>query len=243
MFPLTNQFPLQLSDSFPGGILPYPIEVDSSKVIGSAYDSFDDSSLGWIISSNTKYGDGILLTMALSLVVVGFVRPMDLFSVAFISGYIVVLSILASSPRSDSSVVAKNSLDGVERTKNYTPNLPVLPPQGHIPSQYTNPLGFVFTYSDSYRLWLKVGAILGLVAPGIVLIYYSMIQGDPILAGAVARPLFLICCQGIHENMLRRDVVSGTLLICLYTNGFIEQLDFNPFFRCRLHYPSEYSCL
>ena len=120
MFPLTNQFPLQLSDSFPGGILPYPIEVDSSKVVGSAYDSFDDSSLGWIISSNTKYGDGILLTMALSLVVVGFVRPMDLFSVAFISGYIVVLSILASSPRSDSSVVAKNSLDGVERTKNYT---------------------------------------------------------------------------------------------------------------------------
>lgn len=154
----TNQYPIQLKDSFPGGILPYPVEENTLK--SSQQDIrpraliFDDSPLGWIISSNTKYGDGILLSFAISLVVVGFVRPMDLFTVAFISGYIVVLSILASSSKSENGA----------KVRNYRPNLSTLPPQGHTPSMYTHPLGYVFSHCESYRLWLKVGATLGFLS-------------------------------------------------------------------------------
>ena len=219
IFPLTNQYPIQLTDSFPDGILPYPIEENNKsnplhQNNQKRKNLFDDSPLGWIISSNTKYGDGILLTFAILVVVAGFVRPMDLFTVACISGYVVILSILASSPK----------LENGDKSRNYSSNLPALPPQGHIPSMFTHPLGYVFTYSDSYRLWLKVGATLGFVVPGIVIVYYSIIQGEWTLAATVARPFFLICCQSIHENILRRDIVRFEIsLVLCYIDLYFDK--------------------
>jgi len=47
--------------------------------------------------------------------------------------------------------------------------MPSLPSKGHVPNLIVNPLGSTLTNSRIYRTWLRIGALLGILAPIIVL--------------------------------------------------------------------------
>ncbi len=48
-------------------------------------------------------------------------------------------------------------------------NMPSLPSKGHVPNLIVNPLGSTLTNSRTYRMWLRTGALLGILAPVVIL--------------------------------------------------------------------------
>mmetsp|Transcript_3622 Transcript_3622/g.6178 ORF Transcript_3622/g.6178 Transcript_3622/m.6178 type:complete len:201 (-) Transcript_3622:51-653(-) len=111
--------------------------------------------------------------------------------VSSITGYTAILASFARSTRSD----------GI------TPNVPALPPQGHVPDLVANPLGFGFTNSEEYDTWLKTGVLLSLFLPvGMILKFSSGSAKQMQVARACARPLFLLCCQAVGESLTRKFV-------------------------------------
>lgn len=55
-------------------------------------------------------------------------------------------------------------------------NMPSLPSKGHVPNLIVNPLGSTLTNSRTYRTWLRIGALLGILAPMVVLTGLSLHQ-------------------------------------------------------------------
>jgi len=148
------------------------------------------------------------ILIAVGLTAGGLVRPVDVLSVIFLTGYIVLLTLLASSPASNSrSDDDAPSIGGIS-SNNSRPALPSLPPQGHVPPLVSNPLGYALTNSNVYRIWLRAGALLGLVGPLTAVIWYKLFQNNFAAASACGRPIFLICCQAVSEALSRRELVS-----------------------------------
>ena len=79
-----------------------------------------------------------------------------------------------------------------------------LPPQGHVPSLVSNPLGYSFTNSNIYRIWLKLGAIGGAILPLFAVFYHMLREKNVFAAKLVAQPLFLISCQAITETISKQ---------------------------------------
>lgn len=132
------------------------------------------------------------LIVAVSMVTMGLVPPSQILFVAFFSGYLMGLNLLASSPQEDD--LNLNSLK---------PVLPNLPPQGHIPDIMMNPLGATLTESASYHNWLRIGASLGYVLPIFAAGFYK--QTDQLyLASRAATSVFLISCQIVTESIAKR---------------------------------------
>lgn len=125
--------------------------------------------------------------LAFALLFLGYVPPLDVMLVSFLSGYFVLLAVLSKSVRRD----------GV------TPLLPALPPQGHVPLLVRHPLGPSFAYSILYDRWLKLGVGLGLIAPLLLGVHYGL-SGQHNAAQLVFRPLFGLCCQAVSEAFSRR---------------------------------------
>mmetsp|Transcript_8788 Transcript_8788/g.18874 ORF Transcript_8788/g.18874 Transcript_8788/m.18874 type:complete len:458 (-) Transcript_8788:101-1474(-) len=137
--------------------------------------------------------DRLPAVLAVVLAACGLVRPTDVMVVGGLTAYLTVLGLTSSSPRGDSD-------DGGRATM-----LPSLPPQGHVPTLVSNPLGTTLTNSGTYRSWLRIGAIMGLLLPlGAVSWYGLGPNKDLDAAAAVARPVFLICCQAVSEAASRR---------------------------------------
>jgi hypothetical protein len=153
----------------------------------------DGSSSASATSSSTTprpSSDKTPTLIALALVV--YLKPLDALLAVFLTGYIGVLWQASRQPRS---------------TTNDTPTLPALPPQGHVPYLVSHPLGFRFTYSTSYDRWLRVGVLLGLVAPVVVTAYYTVRQQFA-AASLVARPLFFLCLQAVAELKLAGGLMA-----------------------------------
>jgi hypothetical protein len=133
------------------------------------------------------------IVIAFSLVVRGWVRPMDLTLVACCTTYFILLNMAGKASR---------DLSGA-------PILPATPPQGHVPTLVSNPLGWRMEQSSLYNTWLKTGVLLGLVGP-IALLFRSIttVNGPMETIRIVARPLFLLCCQIVTEAISRRLLVS-----------------------------------
>jgi hypothetical protein len=112
--------------------------------------------------------------------------------VAFLTSYLTILDMVARSPRESSGA----------------PVLPSVPPQGHVPTMVSNPLGIGILYSKTYDLWLKLGVVIGLVGPILLLSHYMFFQKEMQAARVCARPIFLLCCQAISEAVSRRVMVS-----------------------------------
>jgi len=126
--------------------------------------------------------------LALTLLGLGYTRPLDWLIVTFLSGYFVLLM--------------KASL--VRRADGITPTLPSLPPTGHVPVLVSNPLGQSFAYSMLYYRWLKWGVILGLLGPVLAGMYCSLVLADRAGATLALRPLFFLSCQAMTEAAGRR---------------------------------------
>ena len=145
--------------------------------------------------------DRIPALMALLLAGSGLVRPTDVMAVAAWTAYLVGLALASGSPRETEVPSAASSAGALAE-------LPALPPQGHVPSLVSNPLGTVLTNSSAYRTWLRIGAVLGLLLPlGALACYTGLLgaaRGNPAAATAAARPVFLLCCQAATEATSRR---------------------------------------
>ena len=130
--------------------------------------------------------------LALLFLFRGYLRPLDLLLVTFLSGYFILLTRWSHSLRPDGR----------------TPILPALPPQGHVPALVVNPLGHDLMYSVTYDRWLKAGVILGCLAPVLACAKYATMAAtvpDAAVAASVcARPIFFGCCQAVTESLSRR---------------------------------------
>lgn len=212
IWPPANEDPMRLESSFPNGVIPdVAVAVLNNAGQPPKQETFTNKrrryvprAIGRILrraanaqeetASDTPPGmDKTPMVLAALLVASGMIRPLDALLVCFLSGYFVILFYWARSLRSDG----------------YTPVLPSLPPQGHVPNLVANPLGAKFTScSLGYDYWLRIGALLGLLAPiGMVIRYIFTRQMD--LAIVCARPIFLISCQAITEAISRRFLVSS----------------------------------
>jgi hypothetical protein len=132
------------------------------------------------------------IIIAIGLLARGLVQPVDALLVSFLTGYFIILGLVARSTRENSEA----------------PTLPAIPPQGHVPAMVSNPLGTGFLYSKVYDLWLKLGVVTGLVGPLLLMGRYLYVQDNMVAARLCASPIFLLCCQAISEASSRRVMVS-----------------------------------
>ena len=213
IWPECNEKQVQLADSFPGGTLPsevseslYQNEEQSVELDAVEKKSYLPRPIRLILSraagAQERRNNGMALdkappVIATTLILSGLVRPLDVMITAGISGYLTVLYYWAQSPRSD----------GI------SPHVPSLPPQGHLPDLVVNPLGPSFTNSKAYDLWLKIGVILSLFAPILMILHIAVLSGRGSAqiesAKVCARPLFLLCSQAFVESIARGVMVSS----------------------------------
>mmetsp|Transcript_24703 Transcript_24703/g.51083 ORF Transcript_24703/g.51083 Transcript_24703/m.51083 type:complete len:420 (+) Transcript_24703:1632-2891(+) len=235
IWPESSNDAVELSHSFPNGIVPYSaiisIEQDDMQSIhqqvrsSTTNDNNDDNKRGGRRSRTKQYIQRILRMAAsreelqnegdeigsigklpigtgIALLAGGLVRPMDVALVACWTAYFVVLNSTAQSPR-DMNTGA--------------PVLPSVPPQGHVPSILSNPMGVRFERSTTYRRWLKLGAVLGLVGPLAWLLVATATTAAAVVdieaARVVARPVFLLCCQMTTEAIAKRNLICLPLRI------------------------------
>jgi len=222
IWPECNEDPIQLIDSFPGGIIPsdalYSLKTakELPKLEKSKEEKRSKSYLPQSIrrileraagssqeqKSPTVPIDKTPTIIALLLLFSGLIRPLDVITATTISGYLFLLNVWARSPREDGE----------------TPILPSLPPQGHVPDLILNPLGISFTNSKAYDSWLKAGAMISLFAPLVIIARHRFLMPPPtalniIEARACARPLFLLCCQALVEVISRHFMVRQFLVL------------------------------
>lgn len=151
--------------------------------------------------------------IALILLASGLVPPTQLLCVIFLSGYMTLLAFIAASSKTEGGVSGGDS-DGGRRNTMRT-SMPSLPPQGHVPSLISNPLGRVLTDSRMYRIWLRLGTVFGFIGPLIAVGWYRFFVRDVGAASLVAKSVFLLCCQASTDAIARRMLVPLPLRILI----------------------------
>jgi hypothetical protein len=190
IWPECNDIPIQLQDSF--SKLPSDISVTT---LSKNEDTKRQHQL------HRKAILSIRIS-AVAILLFRTIQPLDiLMSIAF-GGYFTILHILAKSPQFLEDITS-------------SPLIPNLPPQGHVPTFVENPLGFSWTNSTAYDLWLRIGLVLGFWIPLMILFKFNLFQFtnpsscDILAAKACTRPLFLLCSQQLFESLSRRFMVSS----------------------------------
>ena len=200
IWPECNEEQIRLQDSFPGGKIPGSVMAAlQQKDVGKTPEPSDGGLLSRVWGRTLSFNsvDRLPTVIALTLLLKGLFRPLDIMIVSAITGYTVILHSFARSTRDD----------GI------TPTVPALPPQGHVPDLVLNPLGLTFTNSDEYDTWLKSGVILSLFLPLAVIFRRNSHQMDAVRA--CARPLFLLCGQALGESLTRQFLVSLDYYCCV----------------------------
>jgi len=204
--PVGLDHPIKLADSFPNGEIPSQA-TQTLQQIGSRLE--EPKPVIWkrripramarmlkraassqeeqAFSENTSGMDLTPAVAAMLLLVSGYVKPLDVILVSFLSGYFCILTMVARSLRSD----------------NVTPVLPALPPQGHVPTLVSNPLGYSLTYSRQYDSFIKLGVLAGLLGPVLTGWRYAL-NGQVAASRVCARPIFFLCFQALSEAVGRR---------------------------------------
>ncbi len=209
IWPESNNDAVQLSDSFPNGIVPFTaaaaIEQSDEAVknterrprkyiqrILKKAASKDESD------TETGLAGKIPVFVALLLLVRGMARPADVALVACWTAYFTILNMTAQSLRDSGA-----------------PILPAVPPQGHVPSIFSHPMGMSLERSSLYGSWLKLGALIGLFGPLVWLLSATPLRGaassELEAARLVGRPLFLLCCQMATERIAKRNQVGTSV--------------------------------
>jgi len=213
ILPPTNESPIKLKDSFPNGEIPdmvqnilgdidvneqEVVEVNNEKNRNNPLTKALNNILQSAAQSETRVTmlekktiSKIPIALAVTLTIMGYIPPIHFLSVIFISGYLIALNLLSSSPKS---------------AENLNPVLPSLPPQGHVPSLVSNPLGSIGNDS-AYLIWLRFGVVFGYIAPSILLLPLCTII-NPLLLGlndgvveAIATSIYYLSWQIVTEEM------------------------------------------
>lgn len=140
------------------------------------------------------------IIMALALLVKGLVRPLDILLAGCFSTYLIILGMVARSPRENGDL----------------PMLPAIPPQGHVPFLVSNPMGMSSFHSRLYDIWLKAGILVGLIGPSVYLLHSATsvdLASTLVTAMPCARATFLLCVQAISESVARRVMVRFDMLV------------------------------
>ena len=145
--------------------------------------------------------------LAMVLVSLGLVPLAETLFVLGFTGYMALLYQWSKSTPDQAPIVSTFS-GRPSASSSSTVCMPSLPPQGHVPSLLSNPLGHMLTDSPAYRMWLRTGAVVGLLAP-LALVGWYMFQGNRGAARLCAGPVFLLCCQALSEAAARRSSVSS----------------------------------
>lgn len=220
--PPPSDEPVKLADSFPNDQVPpkaqealqnigsleeeetKPVEWRKllpramARILRRAASAEEDEAFSEPDSNAAPAMDKTPAVVALVLLFSGFVRPLDILLVSFLTGYFGILQVAALVVRQD----------GI------TPVLPALPPQGHVPTLVSNPLGPGFTYSIPYDRWLKLGVVIGLLAPILFSGRYAL-DHQMAAARVCARPIFILCCQALSEAVSRRVMTPLPLRILI----------------------------
>ena len=131
------------------------------------------------------------MLVATSLLALGLVQPTQLLFVIFISGYLTFLHVLSSTSKSDQN--------------KKLPVLSALPPQGHVPTLISNPLGTMVSDSRVYSIWLLIGVIFGYIAPIVSIGYHYVVTKQEQLASLISRTIFVLSCQISTEALAKRS--------------------------------------
>lgn len=234
IYPVTNSnTSFTLNDSFPNGLIPEVvheecldyIQTRSRNVKRRELNNDDIQQLLPLVTSaekeevKKKKNPTILVTkraivhpistpilVALSALITGYVPPSYLLLTIFLSGYLVVLGVLASSSFSFGKQDAIMDSLLLSRLR---PVLSSVPPQGHVPVMVANPLGPLVSKSLFYQRWLLCGVVCGYIFPVVT----------------VAMPYIRGCDLSLHVSYLRHVVTSIFLLsIQMATEAIGKQL-------------------
>ncbi len=138
--------------------------------------------------------------------------------VVAISIYFIGLASWCAAPKSSGTVSVTNVSDVHSASDMHSydhVNMPSLPDNGHVPNLVANPLGRSLTNSNIYRLWLRLGAMLGLLLPTLALTlsivgskyplvgFGAFIENADHVRRTLGDPLFLLCFQAITEGVAR----------------------------------------
>lgn len=148
-----------------------------------------------------------------------------------ISAYLIGLASWCAAPKSSGTIsVTKNVSDvhSASDTHSYDyVNMPSLPEKGHVPNLVANPLGLSLTTSRIYRIWLRLGATLGLLLPtlalGLTIVgskyqplgVSAFIENAELVRTSLGDPLFLLCFQAITEAVSRAALLPLPMRILI----------------------------
>lgn len=215
MWPPTNvENPAQLKDSFPlGYVVPVPPQQEDS----SSYNKGKRNRIKRILrkaarfqiqktSSSIDFSPFFLSTVLLFM---GYVTPMDRLFVLAFSAYVTCLYQWAQQP-----ILETNEHDRVV--------MPSLPPQGHVPFLWINPLGLTITNSTLYQIWIQIGAVIGFLAP-LTCMAWNLLSRfirkvnyfSPSSMRLCGSPLFLLGCQVFSEAVAKRFMAPLPLRILI----------------------------
>ena len=151
-------------------------------------------------------------------------------SVLAMSAYFIGLASWCAAPKSSGTISTINISDAHSKSDIHSydyVNMPSLPEKGHVPNLVSNPLGLQLTSSRIYRVWLRLGAMLGLLLPTLVLsfnivgnIYPSigiraLVGNAEYVRRSLGNPLFLLCLQAITEAVSRAALLPLPIRILI----------------------------
>eukprot|EP00527_Entomoneis_sp_CCMP2396_P003087 CAMPEP_0198155368 /NCGR_PEP_ID=MMETSP1443-20131203/69097_1 /TAXON_ID=186043 /ORGANISM="Entomoneis sp., Strain CCMP2396" /LENGTH=333 /DNA_ID=CAMNT_0043822115 /DNA_START=251 /DNA_END=1252 /DNA_ORIENTATION=+ len=206
IWPPTNQGEsIRLEDSFPGNLIPDAVieQLYSATTTTNTNDNDDNKTSNSnnnqstkIPSLNKNKNNKInwldRFPVVLVVLVMGWIRPLDVGLVTILSVYTYGLTLAAKSLRHGGEA----------------PTLPSLPPQAHVPQLVQNPLQDLTYSSFGYDIWWRCGILLGFILPFLTLCYAVIVMASPLSFGSssyallsttLARPLFLLSCQALSE--------------------------------------------
>mmetsp|Transcript_6905 Transcript_6905/g.11535 ORF Transcript_6905/g.11535 Transcript_6905/m.11535 type:complete len:400 (-) Transcript_6905:217-1416(-) len=135
-----------------------------------------------------------------------------------ISAYVIGLASWCAAPKSSGTISVTNISDAHSASDTHSydyVNMPSLPEKGHVPNLVANPMGVSLTSSRIYRLWLRLGATLGLLLPtlalGLTIVgseyqpmgVSALIDNAEHIRTSLGDPLFLLCFQAMTEAVSR----------------------------------------
>lgn len=131
------------------------------------------------------------MLVATLLLALGQVQPTQILFVIFMTGYLTFLHVLSSTSKTDQN--------------KRLPVLSALPPQGHVPTLISNPLGTMISDSRAYSNWLLIGVIFGYIAPIVSIGYHYLVTKQVELASFISRTIFVLSCQISTEALAKRS--------------------------------------
>jgi len=247
IWPECNEEPILLSSSFPSGIIPqFAKNLLEDTSISSSIINVNDttapqstirrrskrhavrSTLSHLLQSaatassrkarsteeTTAISKGPAL-LALALLSVNCVDIQHVISVLGMSTYFIGLASWCRSPKQGTA----------DETIVNMPSLPQL--KGHVPTLVANPLG-ALTNSRAYRIWLRIGGIVSLLVPTIILTQLLLQSKFPTIkewinVGShiteikriIGGHMFLLCCQALSEALARTSLLPLPIRILI----------------------------